>query len=264
MSTAPLLEAKTLLISYPAPRRWFGPQAPEKFAVQDVSFAIPEGRTLGLVGESGSGKTTIGRAVLKLIPLSSGVLVYRGTRVSSLSEREFRPFRREIQMVFQDPYASVNPRMTVEDILSEPLRLHFPQRSRQENRARCVEMLHRVNLPEAALRRYPHEFSGGQRQRIGIARALAVEPRLLVLDEPVSALDVSVQAQIINLLKDLQAEFNLTYLFIGHDLAVVEYMSDEILVLHHGRNVESGTPEQICHAPQHPYTQTLLAAVPVL
>lgn len=233
-------------------------------AVDGVSFSIPEGGTVGLVGESGSGKTTIGRTLVKLQPASSGEIKYRDQDILQMSAAKFLPLRKEIQMIFQDPYGSLNPRLTIFEIISEPMEIHFPRLNENERKEKVAALLKDVGLPPDAMGRRPQEFSGGQRQRIGIARALAVEPRLIICDEPVSALDVSVQAQIVNLLQDLQEQRGLTYLFIAHDLAVVEHISREILVLHHGRIVESGPAETICHAPQHDYTKKLLASVPVL
>jgi ABC-type dipeptide/oligopeptide/nickel transport system ATPase component len=232
--------------------------------VDDVSFEVDEGTTVGLVGESGSGKSTVARALLKLLTPTAGTILFRGQSILPMAESEFRPLRKEMQMVFQDPIGSLNPRMTIESILGEPLEIHFPKLGREERREKSAAMLQRVGLPTDGLQRYPHEFSGGQRQRIGIARALAVEPKFLICDEPVSALDVSVQAQILNLLKDLQEELNLTLLFIAHDLAVVRHMSDQIVVMHHGKIVEKGGADAICEAPQHDYTKRLLAAIPHL
>ena len=233
-------------------------------AVNDVSFAIEEGRTLGLVGESGSGKSTLSRALLKLIPTTGGQAFYRDREILGLEESAFRPLRKEMQMVFQDPFGSLNPRMTILDVISEPLGIHFKEQNREARRQTVAGLLTRVGLGPEAMERYPHEFSGGQRQRIGIARALAVQPRFLILDEPVSALDVSVQAQILNLLKDLQDEFKLTYLFIAHDLAVVRHMSDDIIVMYRGDIVEHGPADRVCEAPEHDYTRKLLGAVPQL
>jgi peptide/nickel transport system ATP-binding protein/oligopeptide transport system ATP-binding protein len=230
--------------------------------VDNVSFTIEAGKTVGLVGESGSGKTTVGRTILKLIPATSGRVKFDGREILPLSEREFRPLRRQIQMIFQDPFGSLNPRFTIGEIVGEALEIHFPEMSRSDRTARVAELLQLVGLRADMMRRYPHEFSGGQRQRIGIARALAVEPRFIVCDEPVSALDVSVQAQIVNLLQDIQEQFGIAYLFIAHDLAVVEHISDHVLVMHHGKIVESASAEAIYHDPQNDYTKTLLAAVP--
>jgi ABC-type microcin C transport system duplicated ATPase subunit YejF len=196
--------------------------------------------------------------------VTSGEAYYDGKELFSLTEREFRPLRKDLQMVFQDPFGSLNPRMTVQSIIDEPLGIHFPGLSRDDREDRIAELMHKVGLDPAMMQRYPHEFSGGQRQRIGIARALAVKPKFLICDEPVSALDVSVQAQILNLLKDLQDEFKLTYLFIAHDLAVVRHMSDDIIVMYRGQIVERGPADALCESPRHEYTQRLLASVPVL
>jgi len=253
-----MLTATHLTIAYP--RRRGEPVR----VVDDVSFSIKEGQTLGLVGESGSGKTTIARAIMGLVPVTSGSITFRGHEIAGRSARDFLPLRKEIQMIFQDPYSSLNPRLTVLQTLSEPLEIHFPAMTAAQRRERVAALLTQVGLHPDSLLRRPREFSGGQRQRIGIARALAVEPRLIVCDECVSALDVSIQAQIINLLQDLQEQFGLTYLFIGHDLAVVEHVSNEIAVLHHGRVVEYGAARDVIHAPQHEYTRNLLAAVPAL
>jgi len=233
-------------------------------AVTNVSFDVPLGKTVGLVGESGSGKTTIGLAILKLLPVTSGSILFRGVEITSLRERTFRPLRRQMQMIFQDPFGSLNPRWNILSIVTEPLRVHFPALNASQRENRAADLLQRVGLKPELLRRYPHEFSGGQRQRIGIARALAAEPALIVCDEPVSALDVSVQAQIVNLLADLQAELGITYLFIAHDLAVVEHISDEVVVLCRGEVVEAAAVEMIYREPKHEYTRNLLASVPTL
>jgi oligopeptide transport system ATP-binding protein len=233
-------------------------------AVSNVSFDIPLGKTVGLVGESGSGKTTIGMAILKLVPTTSGSILFRGTEITNLTERAFRPLRRQMQMIFQDPYGSLNPRWDILRIVTEPLRVHFPSLSVSQREDKAADLLQRVGLKPKLLRRFPHEFSGGQRQRIGIARALAAEPALIVCDEPVSALDVSVQAQIVNLLADLQEELGITYLFIAHDLAIVEHVSDEVVVLCRGEVVEAASAEMIYREPKHEYTRNLLASVPTL
>jgi peptide/nickel transport system ATP-binding protein/oligopeptide transport system ATP-binding protein len=217
---------------------------------------------VGLVGESGSGKTTIGQTLVRLIRPSSGSIRYQGKEISKMGKRAFFPYRKKMQMIFQDPFNSLNPRMSIEQILSEPLDIHFSSLGSGQKRKKVLKLLDLVGLGQNSLPRYPHEFSGGQRQRIGIARALAVEPEFIVCDEPVSALDVSVQATIINLLQDLQEELGLTYLFIAHDLAVVEHVSDEVLVMTQGRIVEQADSETIYRAPQHPYTKKLLKAVP--
>jgi oligopeptide/dipeptide ABC transporter ATP-binding protein len=229
--------------------------------VDGVSFAIARGRTLGLVGESGCGKTTVGRAILRLIEPTSGSIRFLGQEIATLPRRRLRALRPKMQIVFQDPMSSLNPRMTVRQILAEPLRLNGW--GRREAGARVVELLETVGLSAEQADRFPHEFSGGQRQRIGVARALALNPDLIVLDEPTSALDVSVQAQVLNLLRRLQRERGLTYLFISHDLSVVRHLCDEVAVMYLGRIVETGPVEKVFADPQHPYTQALLSAVPI-
>ena len=261
-SSMPLLEVQNLRTWFPVLGGVMRRKVGDIRAVDDISFAIEEGCTVGLVGESGSGKTTVGRTILKLIDSTSGRVLYKGSDILPVSERDFRPLRREMQMIFQDPFGSLNPRFTIGEIVGEALEIHFPQMNRNDRTARVADLLRLVGLKPEMMRRYPHEFSGGQRQRIGIARALAVEPRFIVCDEPVSALDVSVQAQIVNLLQDLQEQFGIAYLFIAHDLAVVEHISDHVLVMHHGKVVESASAEAIYNDPQNEYTKTLLSAVP--
>ncbi len=232
-------------------------------AVDDVSFTIERGETLGLVGESGCGKSTVGRTIIRLYEPTGGKIVFDGVDITTASESRLREARRQMQMVFQDPFASLNPRHSVGRIVGEPLRVHGLATSRGETASRVRELLERVGLPADAATRYPHEFSGGQRQRIGLARALAVNPAFIVCDEPVSALDVSIQAQIVNLLEGLQAELGLTYLFIAHDLAVVRHISDRIAVMYLGGIVEISPAEELYDNPLHPYTISLLSAVPI-
>ncbi len=262
MKTAALLDVQHLEVRYPIRRGFFGHA--ELRAVNGVSFTLAAGETLGLVGESGCGKSSLGRAVVRLIEPAAGRIRFEGADITHLKPAELRPTRKRIQMVFQDPYGSLNPRMTVGTILSEPLEIHGLGKTRAERETRVRELLKSVGLLPEHFYRYPHEFSGGQRQRIGIARALAVEPKLLVCDEPVSALDVSVQAQIINLLQDIQRERGVALLFIAHDLAVVEHISHRIAVMYLGHIVEIGPAKRVTGAPAHSYTQALLAAVPQL
>lgn len=257
-----LLEVQNLKVYFPIHRGLLLRNVGFIKAVDGISFSVPRGTTAGLVGESGSGKTTTGRAIVKLAPVTSGTLHYAGQEITHLTRHKFFPYRKKIQIIFQDPYNSLNPRMTLFKIIEEPLSIHFPNESAQQKHERIVYLLEKVGLDPDSMGRYPHEFSGGQRQRIGIARALAVEPELIICDEPVSALDVSVQAQIINLLKDLQEELGLTYIFIAHDLAVVEYISDYVLVMHQGKIVEQASAKEIYQSPKNKYTQKLLAAVP--
>ncbi|HTS23653.1 MAG TPA: oligopeptide/dipeptide ABC transporter ATP-binding protein [Casimicrobiaceae bacterium] len=258
----PLLEVAALTKHYPVRGGVFGRAQAEVHAVDEVSFAIDEGETLGLVGESGCGKSTLGKTVLKLVEPTAGTIRWRGERIDALDGGAMRAFRRELQAVFQDPYASLNPRMRAEDIVAEPIR-NFERSDAREIRDRVLSLFEKVGLRGDQMHKYPYEFSGGQRQRLGIARALAPRPKLIVCDEPVSALDVSVQAQVINLLGDLQREFGLSYLFVAHDLAVVEHISHRVAVMYLGRIVELAPTRALFEHPQHPYTQALLAAVPI-
>jgi peptide/nickel transport system ATP-binding protein len=257
-----LLEVRHLRTWFPVHTGVLRRHTDDLKAVDDVSFTIEQGTTVGLVGESGSGKSTIGKTILKLVRATSGEVLFDGKEVLAMPENEFRPLRREMQMIFQDPFGSLNPRHSIFHIVGEALEIHFPEMNRAQRAERVRELLRQVGLQPEMMSRYPHEFSGGQRQRIGIARALAVKPKFIVCDEPVSALDVSVQAQIVNLLQDLQAELGLTYLFIAHDLAVVEHVSDHVLVMYGGKIVESAPAQAIYENPQHEYTKKLLAAVP--
>ena len=267
----PLVEVLSVWKSYP---RRIGLRTEEHVVVQDVSLAIEAGETLGLVGESGSGKTTLARMILGLVKPTRGVIRIDGADITTASDRELRHIRRQMQPVFQDPYAALNPRMKVLDIVTEPLLIHrresglvlslIPSRRRAALRAKAAELLSQVGLDESALGRHPHEFSGCQRQRINIARALALRPRLLILDEPVSALDVSVGAQIVNLLRDLQRRHGLTYLFISHAMPLVRYLSTRIAVMQSGRLVETGEAEALCANPQQAYTRQLIEATPEL
>ena len=262
LGPVPLLEVTGLTKHYPVASGIFGRTRAYVHAVDEVSFQIAEGETLGLVGESGCGKSTLGKTVLRLVSPTAGSIRWRGERIDHLDAGAMRAFRRELQAVFQDPYASLNPRMRAEDIVAEPIR-NFEDSMPAEIRDRVRMLFEKVGLRADQMRKFPYEFSGGQRQRLGIARALAPKPRLIVCDEPVSALDVSVQAQVINLLVDLQREFGLSYLFVAHDLAVVEHISHRVAVMYLGRIVELAPKDALFGNPLHPYTEALLAAVPV-
>ncbi|HET9602613.1 MAG TPA: ABC transporter ATP-binding protein [Acidimicrobiales bacterium] len=261
---SPLVEVEDLTIRYPAGRSGFwGQTLLEVHAVDDVTFDIERGETLGLVGESGSGKTTTGRAILRRITPTAGTIRFDGRDVTVLRGEELRKLRRHMQLVFQDPYASLNPRMSVLELVAEPLVVHKVAKNTAAARDQVADLLDRCGLPKDAIDRHPHAFSGGQRQRIGIARALALRPDFIVADEPVSALDVSVRAQVVNLLQDLQRDLGLTYLFIAHDLSVVRHISHRIAIMYAGRLVEVAPAEQIYARPTHPYTEALLSSVPI-
>ena len=262
MAETPLLEVKHLKKHFPIKGGVFSKTIGYVYAVDDISFTLGKGETLGLVGESGCGKSTTGRTILRLIEPTDGAIYFEGQDITTLDKSAMRALRREMQIIFQDPYASLNPRMTVGSIIGEPLEIHKIAKG-AEKEERVASLLQKVGLRAEDMRKYPHEFSGGQRQRIGIARALALNPKLIVCDEPVSALDVSIQAQVINLLEDLQAEFGLSYLFIAHNLNVVEHISNRVAVMYLGQIVELASGEELYKNPQHPYTEALLSAVPI-
>jgi len=262
MAETLLLEVKHLKKHFPIKGGVFSKTIGYVYAVDDINFTLEKGETLGLVGESGCGKSTTGRTILRLIEPTDGAIYFEGQDITNLDKGAMRALRREMQIIFQDPYASLNPRMTVGSIIGEPLEIHKIAKG-SEKEERVASLLQKVGLRAEDMRKYPHEFSGGQRQRIGIARALALNPKLIVCDEPVSALDVSIQAQVINLLEDLQAEFGLSYLFIAHNLNVVEHISNRVAVMYLGQIVELASDEELYRNPQHPYTEALLSAVPI-
>ena len=259
----PLIEVKNLTKVFSSQKGFLGSDKSSIHALQGVSLTINKGETLGLVGESGCGKSTLGRCILRLHEPSSGQVFFNGQDITQLNTKDMRALRRKMQIIFQDPYSSLNPRMKVGKIIEEPLIIHDIFESSKDRIDRVKELMELVGLPLDAIEKHPHEFSGGQRQRIGIARALAVEPEFLVCDEPVSALDVSIQAQIVNLLMDLQQKLGLTYLFIAHDLKVVEHISQKVAVMYLGKMVELASSQELYQSPQHPYTQALLSAIPV-
>ncbi|PVZ66342.1 murein tripeptide/oligopeptide ABC transporter ATP binding protein OppF [Pelagibaculum spongiae] len=261
----PILSVRDLKVHFPIPqaRDWPWQAIPQLKAVDGVSFDLFEGETLGVVGESGCGKSTLARAIIGLAPIKSGNVEWNGKDIAKMDKTQLIDIRQEIQMIFQDPLASLNPRMTIGDIIGEPLRNYYPKLSKDEVVNQVREMMARVGLLPNVINRYPHEFSGGQCQRIGIARALVLKPKLVICDEPVSALDVSIQAQVVNLLKELQQEMGLSLIFIAHDLSVVKHISDRVLVMYLGNEVELAKSEPLYANPQHPYTQALLSAVPI-
>ncbi|RMG80656.1 MAG: ABC transporter ATP-binding protein, partial [Bacteroidetes bacterium] len=261
-SQEPILEVKNLKTYFPIRQGFFGKAKDYVKAVDDVSFEVYPGETLGLVGESGCGKTTLGRTILRLIDPTDGEILYRGKNISTLSQKELRPFRKDIQIIFQDPYSSLNPRITIGEAILEPMRVHGIGTTDNERKQKVVELLERVSMSEDHFNRYPHEFSGGQRQRICIARSLALNPEFIICDESVSALDVSVQANVLNLLLELQEEYNFTYIFISHDLSVVKFMSDRMIVMNKGKIEEMGIAEDIYNNPKSDYTRTLINSIP--
>jgi oligopeptide/dipeptide ABC transporter ATP-binding protein len=261
-SGKPIVEVRNVSVQFPIKGGFLGRKVGAVHAVNDVSLSVHEGETLGLVGESGSGKTTLGRAILKLVPITSGTIEFNDTDITRMTPRQVRPLRRQMQMVFQDPFGSLDPRMTVFQIVSEPL-VNFGMSEKRLRRETVQELLRTVGLNPDHINRYPHEFSGGQRQRVGIARAIALRPQFIVADEPVSALDVSIQAQILNLLEQLQSEFNLTYLFVAHNLSVVRHISDRVAVMYLGHLVELADSHDMYENPLHPYTQALMSAIPL-
>ncbi|WP_036215524.1 ABC transporter ATP-binding protein [Lysinibacillus sphaericus] len=258
-----LLEINHLKAYFPVKRKSMKEEKKMVKAVDDISIEIYRGETLGIVGESGSGKSTFGRTILKLVEPTAGEVLYKGQPIQHLKGNKLQSYRNQMQMIFQDPFASLNPRMRIGAIIEEPMKLQLTL-TKEQRKERVKELLQKVGLPEGAMHKFPHEFSGGQRQRIGIARALAIRPEFIIADEPVSALDVSVQSQVLNLMMDLQDEFQLTYLFISHDLSVVKHISDRVAVLYLGRVVEIGTKKELYAHPLHPYTQALLSAIPVV
>ena len=262
MSEKPILSVKNLKTYFDVTKGIFSPKQIVK-AVDDVSFDVMENETFGLVGESGCGKTTLGRTIVKLYEPESGSIVFQGKDIAKLKGKELTSFRKDMQMIFQDPYASLNPRLTVGEIIKEPMIIHNIYDTDKEREERVVELLKIVGLKPDHIRRYPAEFSGGQRQRVGVARALAVNPKFIVCDEPISALDVSIQAQVVNLLKDIQKEMGLSYLFVAHDLSMVKHISDRIGVMYLGQMVELGPANDVYHRPLHPYTTALLSAIPI-
>ena len=265
MSNQEILEVKNLKVNFDVRSEGDMPwtKAKKLKAVNDVSFSLKAGETLGVVGESGCGKSTLARAIVKMVPAESGEVVWLGNDLLGLSNSETRPYRKQIQMIFQDPLASLNPRMNIGEIIAEPLRTHYPKTPESDIQARVSDVMSKVGLLDNLMNRYPHEFSGGQCQRIGIARALNLKPKLIICDEPVSALDVSIQAQVVNLLMDLQEEMDLALIFIAHDLSVVKLISTKIMVLYLGNMVELANSEDIYKSPSHPYTQALISAVPI-
>lgn len=262
MSTDYILQIHNLVKYFPINGGILGKQIAKVHAVDDVTFTLEKGKTLGLVGESGCGKSTLGRTILRLIEPTSGSIIFEGKDITNISQKDLRPLRKEFQIVFQDPFASLNPRMSIKEILSEPFEIHNLYKNKNERLDKIVSLLKEVGLSPESIDRYPHEFSGGQRQRIGIARALSLNPKIIICDEPVSALDVSIQSQILNLMMDLRDKYKLSYIFIAHDLSVIEHISDNVAVMYLGKIVEYTSSENLYKSPLHPYTQALISSIP--
>lgn len=257
-----ILQVNNLVKYFPITGGILGKQIAKVHAVDDVTFSVKKGKTLGLVGESGCGKSTLGRTILRLIEPTSGNIIFDGKDITKITQTELRPLRKEIQIVFQDPFASLNPRMSIKEILSEPYEIHGLYKDKNERFVKITNLLKEVGLSPESINRYPHEFSGGQRQRIGIARALSLNPKIIICDEPVSALDVSIQSQILNLMMDLRDKYNLSYIFIAHDLSVIEHISDEVAVMYLGKIVEYTSSDNLYKTPIHPYTKALISSIP--
>ncbi|MBX9839884.1 MAG: dipeptide ABC transporter ATP-binding protein [Silvanigrellaceae bacterium] len=262
MSTDYILQIHNLVKYFPINGGILGKQIAKVHAVDDVTFTLEKGKTLGLVGESGCGKSTLGRTILRLIEPTSGSIIFEGKDITNISQKALRPLRKKFQIVFQDPFASLNPRMSIKEILSEPFEIHNLYKNKNERLDKIVSLLKEVGLSPESIDRYPHEFSGGQRQRIGIARALSLNPKIIICDEPVSALDVSIQSQILNLMMDLRDKYKLSYIFIAHDLSVIEHISDNVAVMYLGKIVEYTSSENLYKNPLHPYTQALISSIP--
>jgi len=262
MSKDYILQINNLVKYFPINGGILGKQIAKVHAVDDVTFTLEKGKTLGLVGESGCGKSTLGRTILRLIEPTSGSIIFEGKDITNISQKDLRPLRKEFQIVFQDPFASLNPRMSIKEILSEPFEIHNLYKNKNERLDKIVSLLKEVGLSPESIDRYPHEFSGGQRQRIGIARALSLNPKIIICDEPVSALDVSIQSQILNLMMDLRDKYKLSYIFIAHDLSVIEHISDNVAVMYLGKIVEYTSSENLYKNPLHPYTQALISSIP--
>ena len=266
INVSPILEVEDIEVEFSANQQFLFPWQQKKFikAVDGVSFTLQEGKTMGIVGETGCGKSSLARAIIKMIPIKSGKVFWRGENIIKFNKSKTQKIRKEIQMIFQDPLASLNPRMNIGEIISEPLRTHFPKMTSNDLKLQVREMMEKVGLLPNLINRYPHEFSGGQCQRIGIARALILKPKLIICDEPVSALDVSIQGQIINLLKSIQNELKLSLIFITHDLSIAKHISDNIMVLYFGKSVEMNSSKELFSNPLHPYTKKLISSVPTL